>query len=95
MNHIIESLRLARERAKRLGVLLAALANIFLSLPALSLALSAAIIFIMGGFILYDMWAPLSHEELAARQGASAPETPAAVEKLKTLDGAEDRRAPP
>jgi modulator of FtsH protease len=35
-------------------VLLAALANIFLAIPALSLALSAAIIFIMSGFILYD-----------------------------------------
>ena len=35
-------------------VLLAALANIFLAIPALSLAISAAIIFIMSGFILYD-----------------------------------------
>ena len=35
-------------------VLLAALANIFLAIPALSLALSAAIIFIMSGFILFD-----------------------------------------
>lgn len=35
-------------------VLLAALANIFLAIPALQLALSAAIIFIMSGFILYD-----------------------------------------
>ena len=35
-------------------VLLAALANIFLEIPALQLALSAAIIFIMSGFILYD-----------------------------------------
>ena len=37
-----------------LVVLVAALANIFLSIPALSLALSAAIIMIMAGFILYD-----------------------------------------
>ena len=37
-----------------LVVLLAALANIFFAMPALSLALSAAVIFIMGGFILYD-----------------------------------------
>jgi modulator of FtsH protease len=35
-------------------VLVAMLANIFMQIPALSLALSAAIIFIMGGFILYD-----------------------------------------
>jgi modulator of FtsH protease len=35
-------------------VLLAALANIFLAIPALQLAVSAAIIFIMSGFILYD-----------------------------------------
>jgi len=35
-------------------VLLAALANIFLAIPAVSLAISAAIIFIMSGFILYD-----------------------------------------
>lgn len=34
--------------------LVAALANIFLGIPALSLALSAAIILIMAGFILYD-----------------------------------------
>jgi modulator of FtsH protease len=32
----------------------AALANIFLAIPALSLALSAAIILLMSGFILYD-----------------------------------------
>lgn len=32
----------------------AALANIFLAIPALSLAVSAAIILIMSGFILYD-----------------------------------------
>jgi modulator of FtsH protease len=37
-----------------LVVLLAALANIFLTIPALSLAISAAVIFIMSGFILYD-----------------------------------------
>jgi modulator of FtsH protease len=37
-----------------LVVLAAALANIFLSIPALSLALSAAIILIMSGFILFD-----------------------------------------
>jgi modulator of FtsH protease len=37
-----------------LVVLIAALANIFLNLPALSLALSSAIILIMSGFILYD-----------------------------------------
>lgn len=35
-------------------VLIAALANIFLAMPALSLALSAAIIMIMSGFILWD-----------------------------------------
>jgi modulator of FtsH protease len=37
-----------------LVVLMAALANIFLTIPALSLAISAAVIFIMSGFILYD-----------------------------------------
>jgi len=37
-----------------LVVLLAALANIFLAIPAVSLAISAAIIMIMSGFILYD-----------------------------------------
>ena len=37
-----------------LVVLLAALANIFLAIPALSLAVSAAVIMIMSGFILYD-----------------------------------------
>lgn len=37
-----------------LVVLLAALANIFLAIPALSLAISAAVIFIMSGFILFD-----------------------------------------
>ena len=35
-------------------VLLAAIANIFLGIPALSLTISAAIILIMSGFILYD-----------------------------------------
>ena len=35
-------------------VLLAALANIFLSIPALSLAISAIVIALMSGFILYD-----------------------------------------
>lgn len=35
-------------------VLLAALANIFLQIPALSLAISAVVILIMSGFILYD-----------------------------------------
>jgi len=35
-------------------VLIAALANIFLAIPAMSLAISAAIIFIMSGFILFD-----------------------------------------
>ncbi|MCK5666524.1 MAG: Bax inhibitor-1 family protein, partial [Thiotrichaceae bacterium] len=35
-------------------VLITALANIFMAIPALSLALSAAIILIMSGFILYD-----------------------------------------
>jgi modulator of FtsH protease len=35
-------------------VLLAALVNIFLAVPAASLAISAAIIMIMSGFILYD-----------------------------------------
>lgn len=37
-----------------LVVLAAALANIFLNIPALSLALSAAVILIMSGFILFD-----------------------------------------
>lgn len=35
-------------------VLIAALANIFLEIPALSLALSSVIILLMSGFILYD-----------------------------------------
>lgn len=35
-------------------VLIAALANIFLAMPALSLALSAGIILLMSGFILFD-----------------------------------------
>lgn len=35
-------------------VLLAAVANIFFAIPALSLAISAAVILIMSGFILYD-----------------------------------------
>jgi len=35
-------------------VLLAALANIFLAIPAMSLALSALIVVIMSGFILFD-----------------------------------------
>ncbi|MCW8929917.1 MAG: Bax inhibitor-1/YccA family protein [Gammaproteobacteria bacterium] len=35
-------------------VLIAALANIFLEIPALSLAISAIVIVIMSGFILYD-----------------------------------------
>jgi modulator of FtsH protease len=35
-------------------VLIAALANIFLAIPALSLAISAAIIMLMSGFILFD-----------------------------------------
>lgn len=37
-----------------LVALAAALANIFLSIPALSLAVSAAIILVMSGFILFD-----------------------------------------
>ena len=37
-----------------LVVLLAMIGNLFFQIPALSLALSAAIIFIMAGFILYD-----------------------------------------
>jgi modulator of FtsH protease len=37
-----------------LVVLVAALANIFMEIPALSLAISAAVIFIMSGFILFD-----------------------------------------
>ena len=37
-----------------LVVLAAALANIFLAIPALSLTISAAVILIMSGFILYD-----------------------------------------
>ena len=35
-------------------VLLAAIANIFLAIPAMSLAISAVVIMIMSGFILYD-----------------------------------------
>jgi modulator of FtsH protease len=35
-------------------VLVAMIANIFLAIPALSLAMSAAIVMIMSGFILYD-----------------------------------------
>jgi modulator of FtsH protease len=35
-------------------VLLAALANIFLQIPAMSLAISSVVILIMSGFILYD-----------------------------------------
>jgi modulator of FtsH protease len=35
-------------------VLVAALANIFMQIPALSLMISAAVIMIMSGFILYD-----------------------------------------
>ena len=35
-------------------VIIAALANIFLQMPALQLAISAAVILIMSGFILYD-----------------------------------------
>lgn len=35
-------------------VLLAAVANIFMAIPALSLAISAIVIMIMSGFILYD-----------------------------------------
>jgi modulator of FtsH protease len=35
-------------------VLIAALANIFLAMPALSLAVSAGIILLMSGFILFD-----------------------------------------
>ena len=37
-----------------LMVLLAAVANIFLQIPAMSLAISAVVIMIMSGFILYD-----------------------------------------
>jgi modulator of FtsH protease len=35
-------------------VVIAAIANIFFAVPAVSLALSAAIIFIMSGLILFD-----------------------------------------
>ena len=35
-------------------VLVAAIANIFFAVPAVSLAISAAIVFIMSGFILFD-----------------------------------------
>jgi len=35
-------------------ILLAAIVNIFLAIPAMSLAISAAVIMIMSGFILYD-----------------------------------------
>ena len=37
-----------------LVVLMAAVANIFLAIPALTLAISAAVIMIMSGFILFD-----------------------------------------
>ena len=37
-----------------LVVLIAALANIFLAMPAISLAISAVVIMLMSGFILYD-----------------------------------------
>lgn len=37
-----------------LVVLLAALANLFLAIPAVSLAISAVVVLIMSGFILYD-----------------------------------------
>lgn len=37
-----------------LVVMVAALANIFMNIPALQLAISAAVIFIMSGFILFD-----------------------------------------
>ena len=37
-----------------LVAILAMIANIFLGIPALSLALSAVVILIMSGFILYD-----------------------------------------
>ena len=37
-----------------LVVLIAALANIFLAMPAVSLAISAVVIMLMSGFILYD-----------------------------------------
>ncbi|MCW9023175.1 MAG: Bax inhibitor-1/YccA family protein [Gammaproteobacteria bacterium] len=37
-----------------LVVLMAALANIFLAIPAMSLAISSVVILIMSGFILYD-----------------------------------------
>jgi len=37
-----------------LVILVAALANIFMAIPALQLAISAAVIFIMSGFILFD-----------------------------------------
>lgn len=40
--------------AGMLVVLVAILANIFLAMPALSLAISAVVIMIMSGFILYD-----------------------------------------
>lgn len=40
--------------AGMLMVLVAALANIFLSMPALSLAISSVVIMLMSGFILYD-----------------------------------------
>ena len=37
-----------------LVVLVAAIANIFFSVPAVHLAISSAIVFLMSGFILYD-----------------------------------------
>lgn len=37
-----------------IAILIAALANIFLAIPAMSLAISALVIMLMSGFILYD-----------------------------------------
>lgn len=46
-----------------LVILLAALANIFLAIPMLSLVISAVVILIMSGFILYDTSRMIHHGE--------------------------------
>ena len=43
-----------RSRRSGAALLLAAVANIFLAIPALSLAVSAIVIALMSGFILFD-----------------------------------------
>jgi modulator of FtsH protease len=44
-------------------VIVAMIGNIFFQIPALSLAISAAVIFIMSGFILYDTSAIIRGEQ--------------------------------